>query len=284
MSENLNIFNSYDELFNNMIKINGENSLYVANAKKYMVPISNKYFLTIFNNNQSEILNFLKYINDSERTIEYPFEKKLEIDYSFMIENEQFYQMDLENSTINEIAQNLDEFKSIVSESNGEIIFVIDINYLIDFFVKIKEKSQPNHLFDLILWKLKSTVNSIFIIDKNQIVSKKENMLYIQLSKCLNVFKDINYDKEIYVYRNASDTIIESVYWNLFYSEMKQTENLQKVKSPFDNTYFDLVKINDKICFSYRVNLNKIIDKNLINLDKDPGIIIEPLDRLNISI
>ena len=80
-----------------------------------------------------------------------------------MIEYEQFYQIDLENSNLKEISDNLDNFFQIVKESEGEIFFAIDINYLIDNFINSK-KMYPNHLVDFILWKLKKSYISTQII------------------------------------------------------------------------------------------------------------------------
>ena len=137
-----NIFTNYEELFDTMIKINGENPLWLYNKKNNSLPVSNKYFLTMLYDKNIDVLSFLNHIDDSERKLEYPFVKKDNIDYSFMIENVQIYNIDLKNSSLLTVSNNLDEFLSVTKESEAEIILVLDINYLIDFFVITKKKSQ----------------------------------------------------------------------------------------------------------------------------------------------
>lgn len=280
-----NIFTNYEELFDTMIKINGENPLWLYNKKNNSLPVSNKYFLTMLYDKNIDVLSFLNHIDDSERKLEYPFVKKDNIDYSFMIENVQIYNIDLKNSSLLTVSNNLDEFLSVTKESEAEIILVLDINYLIDFFVITKKKSQPNHLFDLIIWKLKNKLSHILILDNSNIIINPNNMLCTQLEKCLkNNSNNSNFDKKMLVFKDTSESVIENVYWNLFYPEMKISEYIEKIKSPYDDSYFDIVQINDKICYLYEVCFKDIIIKNIMNLKSQPGILIEPLDRLNIFV
>lgn len=280
-----NIFTNYEELFNTMIKINGENPLWLYNKKNNSLPVSNKYFLTMLYDKNIDVLSFLNHIDDSERKLEYPFVKKDNIDYSFMIENVQIYNIDLKNSSLLTVSNNLDEFLSVTKESEAEIILVLDINYLIDFFVITKKKSQPNHLFDLIIWKLKNKLSHILILDNSNIIINPNNMLCTQLEKCLkNNSNNSNFDKKMLVFKDTSESVIENVYWNLFYPEMKISEYIEKIKSPYDDSYFDIVQINDKICYLYEVCFKDIIIKNIMNSNSQQGILVEPLDRLNIFV
>lgn len=276
------VFNNIDNLFNNIIITNSEDPIY-PNQTIESIPISNKYFLTILDNNKDEIKTFFDYINDNTRTIEYPFNKNKNIDYSFMVEQEQFYQIDLENSNLKEISDNLDNFFQIIKESDGEIVFVLDLNYLFENFVKSKN-TYPNHLIDFILWKLKNKVTYILLLDSNMLVKKYNNLLFAQLETCFINWNLAKYDlnKNILVYKNVEEEVYENIYWNLLYPEMKIIEHIQKIKSPFGESEFDLVKINEKECFLSKINLLDIIEKNLLNLHNDPGIIIEPIDRINI--
>jgi hypothetical protein len=275
--------NNFDELFNQLIKINSENPNWYTNRKNVNVPISNHYFLTIVDNESEEIINFLSYLDDNTRP-EYPFKKDLTIDYSFMIEQEQFCTLEIKNNLLTNISNQIDLFFKIVKESDGEITFVLDIKFLLDFLTETKNKSQPNHLIDLILYKINNKINNIVLFDKNDLVKNKSNLFYIQLESCLKGFNPNKYilDKNILVYRDSESTVIESVYWNLLYSEIKINQHIKKIKSPYDESFFDLVKISNKICFLYKVNIQEIIYKNLINLENEPGIIVEPLDRFNI--
>lgn len=276
------VFNKIDNLFNNIIITNNEDPIY-QNKTNEKIPISNKYFLTIFNDEKDDIKSFFDYINDNTRTLKYPFKKNKNIDYSFMVEQEQFYQIDLEKSNLNEISNNLDTFFQIVEESDGEIVFVLDLNYLIDNFVKSKNVA-PNHLVDFILWKLKNKVTYILVLDSNMIVKKYNNLLFAQLETCFKNYDltKYNLDKNILVYKNVDDEVYKNIYWNLLYPETKITEHIQKIKSPYEQSEFNIVKINNKECFLSKINLLNIIEKNLLNLHNDPGIIIEPIDRINI--
>jgi hypothetical protein len=276
------VFNNIDNLFNNIVITNIEDPIY-TNKTNESIPISNKYFLTILDNKKDEIKSFFDYINDNTRTLEYPFKKNKNIDYSFMIEQEQFYQIDLDNSNLKEISDNLDNFFQIVKESDGEIVFVLDLNYLFENFNKSKNTS-PNHLVDFILWKLKNKVTYILLLDSNMVVKKYNNLLFVQLETCFINWDLSKYDldKNILVYKNVNEEVYENIYWNLLYPEIKIMEHIQKIKSPFGESEFNLVKINDKECFLSKINLLDVVDKNLLNLHNDPGIIIEPIDRINI--
>ena len=282
------VFNNIDNLFNNIVITNNIDPIYPTKTNE-SIPISNKYFLTILDSKNEDIKSFFDYIDDNTRTLEYPFKKNKNINYSFMIELEQCYQIDIENSNLKELSYNLDIFFQIVDESEGEIVFVIDINYLIENFINSK-KISPNHLIDFILWKLQKKVTYISILDSTTTVTKYNNLLFAQLETCFkkcNLSK-YNLDQNLLVYKNISEEVYENVYWSLLYPEMKITQNKQKIKSPYENededgkSEFHIVMINNKECFLGKINLSDIINKNLLNLNNDPGIIIEPSDRINI--
>lgn len=276
------VFNNIDNLFNNIVIINNEDPIYSTKTIE-SIPISNKYFLTILNYKNDDIKSFFDYINDYTRILEYPFKKNKNINYSFMIENEQLYQIDLENSNLKEISNNLDNFFQIVKESEGEIVFVLDINYLIENFINSK-KISPNHLIDFILWKLQNKVTYISILDLNMTVKKYNNMLFAQLETCfINCdLSKYNLDQNILVYKDICEEVYENVYWSLLYPEMKITKNKEKIISPYDKSEFNIVEINNNECFLGKINLSDVINKNLLNLGNEPGIIIQPSDRINI--
>lgn len=283
----VSIYNNATNLVNSMIKANSS-WIKTSNEKLNKLPISCKYFLSILDIiNDIEIGNFFSYMNDETRTIEYPFIKEDNIDYSMMLEIEQFYNIELNgNNTIKDISKNIDYFIDIVKQSNGKIIFIIDIDYLLKFMVNLKNELKPNHLIDMILYKLMNITNieitDIFIMDKFDIVKNHNNLFYNQLEMCVKKTNLTYTNKNIVVYKNSDENLIENVYWKLLESNIKITEHIQKIKSPYDNSYFNLVKINDTNCFVKKINICECIDKNLFNLDNKPGIIIDPLDRFNI--
>lgn len=280
----VSIFNNTSDLINSMIQINSS-WIKITNNKLKKLPVSCKYFLTIFNmENDIDIINFFSYINDDTRTIEYPFAKNNQIDYLMMLEIEQFHNISLnENKTIKEISNNIDEFKKIVNESNGKIVLVIDISYLMDFVVKMKTQSKPNHLIDMILFKL-SNISEIFILDRLNIISNQHNLFYLQLEKCMDKSNNkINNVEQtnIVVFKSVNESLESNVYWNVL-EPGKISEWLGKIKSPFDDTYFNLVKIDGKEYFVKKISIQECVNKNLFELDKNSGIIIDPIDRFNI--
>lgn len=290
----VSIFNNATDLINSLVKINSS-WIKISNEKLNRLPISCKYFLTLFDfQNDIEIKNFFSYITDETRTIDYPFVKDDHINYSFMLEIEQFYNIDLnENQTIKDISNNIDDFINIVNESNGKIVFVLDVCFLSNFMVEMKIKSKPCHLIDMIIYKLtnlsKTTnsnitnVSEIFILDRQNIINNHTNLFYLQLEKCLNKNNVIRNDKFIVVYKNTEESILENVYWNVLNPCIKISEHIGKIKSPYDeNSYFNLVKINNDTYFVKKISIIDCIEKNLFDLDNNPGIIIEPIDRLNI--
>jgi len=278
------IYNNKDELFNKLLKINQENPYYLNN-KKDSIPISNKYYLSILDDNNILIKNFFDYINDNERIKQYPFQKDLSIDYSFILEEEQFYRINLKESNLNELSNNLDQFYKIILDSNAEVSFIIDIEYLLNFIMESKLNLIPNHLLDFLLWKLeKYKINNLLILDEKNICKNNLNMLYYQLEACLKNFNNSKYnlDKTISVYRKIEDSVIETVYWNMFYPEFKITKYIKKIISPISDDEFDLVQINNKESFYLKLKILDIIDKNLFELHLNHGIVIDPSERLNI--
>lgn len=281
------IFNSVQDLANSMIKINSSWVKEVSNSKLNKFPISCCYFLTLLDIlNDNEINDLFTYINDETRTVEYPFAKDIQTNYSLMMEHDQFYNINLNNTNTNtnikNISANIDEFLNIVNESDGRIIFVLDILYLVNFMIELKKKSIPNHLIDMILYKLTTStkISEIYILDKQSMITNTSNLLYTQLEMCINKTIDEIDKKKIVVYKDIDETLIENVYWNILEPDMKITEHLGKVQSPYDNSYFNLMKIDEKKYFVKKIDIFECVDKNLYTLNDNPGIIIHPIDRL----
>lgn len=278
----VSVFSNTSDLINSMIQVN---SSWVKQTDEVLkkLPISCKYFLTIFDmENDMEIGNFFSYMNDETRTMEFPFTTNNKIDFSMMLEIEQFHNIDLnKNLTIKQISNDIDEFIKIVNESRGKIVLSIDIEYLINFIVKMNNESRPNHLIDMILYKL-SNISEIFILDRSNIIQNHSNLFYLQLNKCMGKPSNNLEQKNIVVFKSIDESIETNVYWNVL-EPKKINEWIGKIKSPYDsNSYFNLVKINDKECFVKKISIQECLEKNLFELDKNPGIIIDPIDRFYI--
>ena len=278
----VSVFSNTSDLINSMIQVN---SSWIKQTDEVLkrLPISCKYFLTIFDmENDMEIGNFFSYIKDETRTMEFPFATNNKIDFSMMLEIEQFHNIDLnKNLTIKQISNDIDEFIKIVNESRGKIVLSIDIEYLINFIVKMNNESRPNHLIDMILYKL-SNISEIFILDRSNIIQNHSNLFYLQLNKCMGKPSNNLEQKNIVVFKSIDESIETNVYWNVL-EPKKINEWIGKIKSPYDsNSYFNLVKINDKECFVKKISIQECLEKNLFELDKNPGIIIDPIDRFYI--
>lgn len=306
----LNIFNSPDNFFNYLVKTNGIDPSWITNKRCDSVPISNKYFLTLFNSSNANFKSFCDYIEDDTRTLEFPFGKENDVDYSLMIEPEQMCMINCENLTMNEISSRLNELYKIVKESDGQIILALDIGYLIENYVSSKQRGIPNHLIEFLLWKLNCEINEICLLDVDGIISNPHNLLCAQFEMCIKNFNNLetkyNFEKNILVYKDTSDTPETNVYWNLFYPHMKITEHIGKILSPYDmessnknkdnnedndednnefvipNEDFHIAVIDGKECFAYKLKISEHIEENLLNIKDNPIVIIDPLDRLNV--
>lgn len=289
------IFDKTNILIDYLLKVNSNYVKEISNARLDKFPISYCYYLTLLDiSTNTNIMRLFEYINDDTRMVPYPFIKNNQIDYSLMLEPEQFYNIELnETNNIKNILSNIDKFIDIVKESNGKIIFVIDIEYLINFMEKMEKKSIPNYLIDLIMFKLSqlSNILNVCILDEHSIITNDKNLLYLQLSKCANNlhidcdYKNLLINKKIMVYIDINEfenEKINKVYWNVIKTDTQITEHISKIKSPFDDSYFNLMIVEGKTCFVKKISVIECIDKNIFNLDKNPGITINPLLRLMI--
>ena len=275
------IFNDHNLFFNEIINHNSKDTLMTNNN----IPISNKYFITITNNDEYFNL-FYNYIFDDSRSIEYPFIKNENIDYHLSFEKEQFYNIDIYNSNILELDNQLTEFINIINESNADVTFLIDINYFINFLNIIMQKKIPNHLMDFILYKLNNNINNIFIIDQAKLISEN-NMFCFQLKLCLKNYtiENFNLNNKIKVFRKTIDSVVESVYWNYLHCNYNIDSICKKIRSPIDEfDFITITNIENQESFIIEIQINDCIYKNLFETKNSFGIKIEPLDRFLIEI
>lgn len=300
-------FNNFADLFNEIVKVNSS-WIKITDEKMKKLPISCKYFLTIFDlHNDLDVKNMFCFIEDETREMKYPFEKKSNIDYSMMLEIEQFYNIDLNDMSMSlkKLSKNIDYFINIVKESNGKIVFVLDINYLINLTNKKKDLSNnlSNYIIDLIISKLNKSdipeISEIFILDKNNLITNKTNILYSQFNMCLKNKSDyLNKicDKELAIFKYINEPIYDridlennedngdnedkSVYWKLVNSNNKITEHLDRIQSPYDNTYFNVMIINSKPSYVKKTNIIELLNTNIFELKKNSSITIDPIQRL----
>lgn len=314
-------FNNCADLFNQMLYINAS-CVKTNDFKKNKIPISCVYFLTIFDEiNDSDVNKMFRYMNDDTRLIEYPFNKIANIDYSLMLEMDQFYNINLNDCyPLKKLSNNIDYFINIVKESDGKIVFVLDIDYLIEIInvPNNKFKHLFYHVLDLIIFKLCAEnipeILKIFILDKKNIIKNTSNILYSQLDLCLNktnktnkanktkpdsiinkIIEDNNTEsKNIFkLYKCVDDSkkslektigsinpIDENIYWDLVEDENEITEYLGKIKSPYDDTFYNLMTISGKHCFVKNVYINELINTNIFCSEINSSVTINPIKRL----
>lgn len=281
-------FDSYDKLFNYIIKINSENPFI---SQFYNFPISNKYYITILDETDKRTNKIFKYIENTSREVKYPFEIEDDVPYEFALEEEQFYKINLFQTNIKELDANFNEFIELINDSNSKVILIIDINYVINFLKYFEKNKIPNHFIDYIVFKLKKyPVENICIIDNKNIMIEKNNMFikFIE-STSINfnsIQKSISFkqllNKKIIVIKPKSETVIENIYWKIL--DINSTfEKIEEIQSPIiDYDTFDIIKIDNIEYFSIEITLNDIFYNNIFELDGTPNIVLHPLEKLKI--
>ncbi len=295
--EYFHLVNSKDELFNLVMKINSKGTI---NMTEYNIPVSNKYFVSVMNNSDPVVNNFFEYIKDNSRSVDPPFKIDKETDTFVSLDYEQFYIVDLENTNVISLSDELDQLKNVVNESVGELILILDINYLINFIKMHKNYGNEIHISDLLIFKLKkNNISNIIVLSEQESEPEHNpilttNLFYEQLKinliknyeeKC-NIDTLITFGKKILVGKKISDSEFDvELYWEILNKDaVKQirdeTINMIQIKSPITNMNFYFTKIDDQ---EYYVAEPKIIDfikSNIFELELKPGIVVTPLDQI----
>ncbi len=286
MSE-IEIFNDFNKLISSIYKFNNTDVIYL---KEYNVPVSNKYYFAICdyinlsNVSDNKFKYFFDYVYDETRNTEKNFTLEDGIDSNTSLEKEQFYLMALGEKNIKQLDIELNQFIEIVCESKTEVGLIIDIKYFINFFKEFKQKNQQVHLLDLIIYKLKKCqIKKIMIYDEDNLYLKN-NLLYKQLEFVLlknknnsDVFNIFKFIKKI----NDSE-------YNIYWATTKLEDNLiivKEIEPNDDNSIYSkyfLGKNGDDDIFICETTLIDIIDKNIFELEDKPGVVIDPVDKINL--
>lgn len=278
----ITIINDYNQLFNLLYEINSKNLIY---TNRYNIPISNKYWITLIDKDNGQFGDFFKYIFDDKREIEPNFTPLTNTDMNLKWDKEQFYFIELYKSNISILENELDEVNEIINDSNASSILLIDINYLINFLIDCKEKQIPVQIYDYLLFKLKKfNLDQIIIFDEDNKYSKT-NLLYKQIDCLLNKTKKFiqilsEDSEEIYVYKNLDDNEL-NIYWKISNPDDLIIKK-KIVETNFNsNIKFYYGNINHVESFISKIRISEIINKNIFELENDPGIIIDPIDKIN---
>ncbi len=278
MESKFQIYNSFEELVNYMYVYNTTDLMHTP---EYNLPISNKYYFTILNHSNSTVQSFFEYIFDKTRTKENGIKIKEGIDTSLDWEEEQFFNLKLEESNIQLMDKQIDELEKVIIDSKGEFAIIIDINYLINFIDKFRKSEQQIHLIDMLLYKLKNfPINKIIVLDEENNY-QENNLLYSQIKCVLLKNKSISNNK-IILYKNTSDDE-HNIYWRIVQDQNIDLSSSKKMDSPIENLEnFYLETIDDDLCYICESSIHKIIGKNIFELYYKPGIVIDPIDKINL--
>ncbi len=279
-----NVYNNPDKLFNYLNEINNKDLLYL---NEYNIPISNKYFITLVNLQDEPFESFFSYIFDDTREVLCPFviEENNKNTTGLKWDSEQFYSIILGEKSLFQLEKDIEQVYSDVEESNANVYLLIDINYLMNFLIIGEKAKVPVHIFDFLLLKLKKfNFDSIIIYDENNNYDAS-NLLYEQIKlnfRIINKFESEIFTKEIKVYKKIDSNELD-IYWNMTnFNDIIDVKQQVKFDNQYDNQVdFSYGLVNGSESFISKIKIIDIIDKNIFELENNPGIILDPLDKIN---
>lgn len=275
------IYDDFNKLVNELYKFNSSDLIYI---NEYNLPVSNKYYLTIVNNSDpaSKFKDFFEYAFDKTRTIEKNFIVGPEIDIKVDWDYEQFYMLTLGEKNLLLLDNEIAELTDVITESNTQLTLIIDINYLINFINKFKQNNQQIHIYDWILHKLNNCpIKNVMIYDETN-TYKANNLLYKQIESVLNKNLDFNFEEKIILIKNIDDQE-DNLYWNIIKEADTEIEFIKEIKSEssIDETeVYYYGKILNKEFYICKTIISNLIKKNIFELNDNPGIVLDPIDKI----
>ena len=273
--------------FKNIVNINNSGIIYSGDLN---IPISNKYFIFLFDNSNETFINLIKYITDEEE-IDSSFDFS-QIQCSISFEKEQILSINILNNDITKTEIEINNLFLCAEESNAEIIFSFDISFIKNYFELIDSQDGETHLFDYIIYKFQKKLSNIIIFDENSFISKN-SLLFFELSKTLlntqifdEILQKINLIKsdKIIIYKKS-----DNIYWKLFNKNINnyditiddETIDIKQfVQIVNENNFIDAY-INNNFVISTSIFINQILFINLFNkddLEKQP-FILDPISK-----
>lgn len=266
VDEKFNIYANQFKMFIDVIKYNNDDYLY---SEEYSIPISNKYYIMLLNNNVDETNNLINYLFNENRDIENPFDDLIN---TISFDKDQVYNMNLNNTHIKEIEQNINNIFNCVEESDAELALVIDIKYLMDLIDKFDKNNLEIHLYDFIIHKLLKKIDRLYIYDCDNLL-KSPSIIYYELLELLknSSTKKINDDNDkIKIYKN-----VNSIYW-------KKLESNQTFEYNYTNDKYIYGVIDGEISIMTSETKSLLYLSNIFNEFND--IVLHPLHKLKIDI
>ncbi len=275
-----NIYNDFNELINELYRFNSSDLIYMD---KYNLPVSNKYYLSVVDNSDSnsKFKNFFDYAFDKTRTLEKNFIVNPDTDVKVDWEEEQFYMINLGEKSLKELDNEISQLINVIVESNTQLTLIIDINYLINFIKKYKQNNQQIHIYDWLLYKLNNcSISNIIIYDESS-KYQLNNLLYKQMETVLLKNYISDYDNKIMVIKNFDDQL-DNVYWKIIKENNTQIECIKEIKSESssDSEVYYYGTILNKEFYICKTNVPNIIKKNIFELNDNPGIVLDPIEKI----
>lgn len=274
------IYNDFNELINELYRFNSSDLIYMD---KYNLPVSNKYYLTIVNNFEttSKFKYFFDYAFDNTRTLEPNFTVSPKTDIKVDWDEEQFYMLTLGEKSLKDLDNEIGQLIDVIIESSTQLTIIIDINYLINFINLYKKNNQQIHIFDWLLHKLNNCpVKNIIIYDESNSY-KPNNLLYKQIETILIKNSKTVFDDEIILIKNIDDQV-DNVYWKIITKNNTEIEYIKELKSESssDTEVYYLGTILNKEFYICKTIISNIIGKNIFELNDNPGIVLDPIDKI----
>lgn len=262
----MSIYTTEEALFIDIIKYN-EHSDNLVTIPTLNIPISNTYYISLYDDTNKEINKYLHYMINNDTNPFSNFECNLDF------EEEQLYKIKLSESSIQEIDKNINELSIIISESKGKLTFILDINYLMEFIKKCEKNNTETHIYDFILYKLKNKINNLLILDKNSILTRdfKHSIIYDELKVYLlkNYEHDeLNIKHDIQIYKPD-----EKMYWKII-----NKSDIIKIQEK-TNHDIEYININDINAIQLTMELKKICFSNIF---EEHLIVLNPLEKLGL--
>jgi len=279
--EDTNSFNIYDNIANLFVELVRYNNTNPIHYSDYNIPMSNKYYIILFNPINKEIDDMIEYLYNDERNLENPI-PNVNIDNSIGFDRDQVYEINLHTSNIKELNFNITNILINVDESNSELCLILDINYLLDILKRIDELNEETHIYDFLLYKLAKCMDKILILDQNNMlktIDDQNNLVLLELQNKLLKTNNQNIwnipIRDIVICKKE-----ESIYWKIpnFIDKINITD--EEDKNLLENViYYD---IGDEEYMLTKQNLTKIYESNIFNIENDE--VLHPLSKMNIYI
>lgn len=278
----MEIYSKVFDLFRGLIDYNNSNIETVATVIKDIgtteIQITNVYYISILDNKNKDITNFINYLNNAEHPN--PFE---DIKTNISIDKEQFYNIELPKITLKELGKSIDEILNTVDKSISEkdntsakLVFILDINVLFNLILFFDEDDKEIHIYDFILNKLKNKVNKVLILDEfnslkiDGLKSNVVNELEIYLLKNKPEFPKIIHSNEITIYK-----YFDCIYWKV----LNLNQRIEYISADEKDTEQTFVEIDGIDALIKTVKIEKICFSNIFENHK---FVLHPLDKLDL--